>query len=63
LENIMFKYLIVFCLVGMLLIYMGNYFDLQRQKISRKEYDRRIRFFILLLFILVAVLSYLKKKY
>jgi cell division protein FtsW (lipid II flippase) len=58
----MFKYLIVFCLVGMLLIYMGNYFDLQRQKISRKEYDRRIRFFIVLLFIIVAILTYIKKR-
>jgi cell division protein FtsW (lipid II flippase) len=58
----MFKYLIVFCLVGMLLIYMGNYFDLQRQKISRKEYDRRIRFFIVLLFIIIAILTYIKKR-
>jgi len=58
----MFKYLIVFCLVGMVLIYMGNYFDLQRQKISRKEYERRIRFFIVLLFIIVAILTYLKKR-
>lgn len=58
----MFKYLIVFCLVGMLLIYLGNYFDVQRQKISRKEYDRRIRFFIVLLFIIVAILTYIKKR-
>jgi len=58
----MFKYLIVFCLVGMVLIYMGNYFDLQRQKISRKEYERRIRFFIVLLFIIIAILTYLKKR-
>ena len=58
----MFKYLIVFCLVGMVLIYMGNYFDLQRQKISRKEYERRIRFFIVLLFIIIAAITYLKKR-
>lgn len=58
----MFKYLIVFCLVGMVLIYMGNYFDLQRGKISRKEYDRRIRFFIILLFVIIAVLTYLSKR-
>jgi len=58
----MFKYLIVFCLIGMVLIYMGNYFDLQRQKISRKEYDRRIRFFIVLLFIIIAILTYIKKR-
>jgi uncharacterized membrane protein YidH (DUF202 family) len=58
----MFKYLIVFCLVGMVLIYMGNYFDLQRQKISRKEYDRRVRLSIILLFIVIAILVYLKKR-
>jgi uncharacterized membrane protein len=58
----MFKYLIVFCLVGLVLIYMGNYFDLQRQKISRKEYDRRTRFFVVLLFIIIAAITYLKKR-
>jgi uncharacterized membrane protein YidH (DUF202 family) len=58
----MFKYLIVFCLVGMVLIYMGNYFDLQRQKISRKEYDRRTRLSVLLLFIVIAVLAFLRKR-
>jgi len=58
----MFKYLIVFCLVGLVLIYMGNYFDLQRQKISKKEYDRRTRFFIVLLFIIIAAITYLKKR-
>ncbi|WP_348621216.1 hypothetical protein [Pedobacter lusitanus] len=46
----------------MMLIYLGNYFDLQRQKISKKEYDRRIRIFIVLLFIIIAVLVYLKKR-
>lgn len=58
----MFKYLIVFCLIGMLLIYLGNYFDLQRQKINKKEYDRRVRLFIVLIFIIIAVLTYLKKR-
>lgn len=58
----MFKYLIVFCLVGLMLVYMGNYFDLHRQKISRKEYDRKVRLFILLVFIVIAALSYLKKR-
>lgn len=59
----MFKYLIVFCLIGMLLIYLGNYFDLQREKITRKEYDRRVRLSIILLFIVIAVIAYLRKKY
>jgi hypothetical protein len=58
----MFKYLIIFCLIGLSLIYIGNYFDLQRQKISRKEYDRRTRFFIILVFILIAIITYLRKK-
>ena len=58
----MFKYLLIFVIVGMVLIYMGNYFDLQRDKISRKEYDRRIRFFIVLLFIIVAILVYIKRR-
>ncbi|WP_158798036.1 hypothetical protein [Pedobacter sp. L105] len=58
----MFKYLIVFCLIGLLLIYLGNYFDLQREKISRKEYDRRIRFFILLIFIIIAALAYMRRR-
>jgi hypothetical protein len=46
----------------MVLIYMGNYFDLQRQKISRKEYDRRTRLSVLLLFIVIAVLAFLRKR-
>ncbi len=58
----MFKYLLIFVIVGMVLIYMGNYFDLQRNKISRKEYDRRIRFFIVLLFIIVAIMVYIKRR-
>ena len=58
----MFKYLIVFCLVGMVLIYMGNYFDLQRAKITRKEYDRRVRLSVLLLFIVIAILVWIKRR-
>ncbi|MET4142947.1 hypothetical protein ABIB30_005363 [Pedobacter sp. UYP1] len=46
----------------MLLIYLGNYFDLQRQKINKNEYDRRVRLFIVLIFIIIAVLTYLKKR-
>lgn len=58
----MFKYLLIFVIVGMVFIYLGNYFDLQREKISRKEYDRRIRFFIVLLFIIAAILVYIKRR-
>ncbi|WP_316740592.1 hypothetical protein [Pedobacter antarcticus] len=44
------------------LIYLGNYMDFRRNKISSKEYDRRIRIFVVLLFLLVAILVYLKKR-
>jgi hypothetical protein len=46
----------------LMLIYMGNHFDLQRQRITKKEYDRRIRFFIVLVFIIIAIVCYLRKR-
>ncbi|MET3113491.1 cytochrome bd-type quinol oxidase subunit 1 [Pedobacter sp. CG_S7] len=58
----MFKYLIVFVLLGLMLIFIGNYLDLRQQKINKKEYDRRSRFFIVLVFILIAIVVYFKKK-
>lgn len=58
----MFKFLLVVCIIGMGLIYLGNYLDLRRNKISRKEYDRRIRIFVVLGFILLAIVVYLKKR-
>lgn len=58
----MFKYLIVFFLVGLMLIFMGNYFDFQREKINKKEYDRRTRLTIALVFIAIAIVVYLKRK-
>jgi len=58
----MFKYLIVFCLIGLMLIYMGNHFDLQRNRITQREYNRRVRFFFILLFIIIGVLLYLRKR-
>jgi cell division protein FtsW (lipid II flippase) len=58
----MFKYLIIFVLIGLLLIFTGNYYDLQRNKINRKEYNRRNRFFIVLVFIVIAILLYIRKR-
>lgn len=58
----MFKYLIVFVLLGLMLIFIGNYLDLRRLKINKKEYDRRSRFFIVLVFIIIAIAVYFKKK-
>jgi len=58
----MFKYLIIFCILVFGLIYFGNYIDYKNQKISRKEYDRRIRLFIILLFIIIFILVWIKKR-
>jgi len=58
----MFKYLIIFILIGLILIFTGNYFDLQRHKINNKEYNRRNRFFIVLVFIVIGLLLYFRKK-
>jgi hypothetical protein len=56
------KYLIIFCLVGLTLIYMGNYYDLKRQKITHAEYNRRFRFTYILVLIVIAILLYLRKR-
>jgi len=57
-----FKYLIILVLLGLTLIFIGNYVDLRRGKINKKEYDRRTRFFIVLVFIAVAIVVYFKRK-
>ncbi|WP_432713029.1 hypothetical protein [Pedobacter sp.] len=58
----MFKILIVLVLLGLMLIFAGNYMDVRRGKISKKEYDRRSRFFIVLVFIAIAIFVYFKKR-
>ncbi|SDJ53094.1 hypothetical protein SAMN04487898_103177 [Pedobacter sp. ok626] len=58
----MFKYLVIFFLVVLSLIYIGNNLDLRNNKISKKEYDRRIRFFIVLIFIAIGILVWIKKR-
>lgn len=58
----MFKYLVIFFVLVLGLIYIGNYIDLKNQKISKKEYDRRIRFFIILIFIILGILVWIKRR-
>lgn len=58
----MFKYLIIFFIVVLSLIQFGNYLDFKNHKINKKEYDRRVRLFIALAFIIVAVLVWFKKR-
>lgn|GEM_PF-1909843 len=58
----MFKYLVIFFVIVLGLIYIGNQIDLRNQKISKKEYDRRIRFFIVLIFIVIGILVWIKRR-
>ena len=58
----MFKFLIVILILVLALIYFGNYIDYRKQHISRKEYDRRIRLFIALIFVVIAILVWLKRR-
>jgi uncharacterized protein HemY len=58
----MFKFLIVFLLLVLGLIYIGNYADHKNQKISTHEYNKRLRLFIILIFIFIGVLIWLKKR-
>lgn len=58
----MFKYLVIFFIVVLGLIYIGNQIDLKNQKISKKEYDRRIRLFIALIFIVIGILVWIKRR-
>lgn len=58
----MFKYLVIFFVFVLGLIYIGNYIDLKNQKISKKEYDRRIRFFIVLIFMVLGILVWIKRR-
>jgi len=58
----MFKFLIVFFLIVLGLIYFGNYIDYRNQKISTNEYNRRIRLFFVLIFIFIGILIWFKKR-
>lgn len=56
----MLKFLIIVFLVVLVIIYTGNYIDYKNNKITRKEFERRIRFFIALVFILIFIVMYFK---
>jgi uncharacterized membrane protein YdjX (TVP38/TMEM64 family) len=56
----MFKFLIIFFLVVLVIIYIGNYIDYRNNKITRKEFERRIRFFIALVFIMIFIVMYIR---
>ncbi len=58
----MFKFLVIFFIVVLGLIYIGNYIDLKNHKINKKEYNRRIRFFIVLIFIAIGILVWIKRR-
>ncbi len=58
----MFKYLIIIFAVALSFIYFGNYVDFKNNKMSRKEYDRRVKLFIVLVVILVAAIFWLRKR-
>jgi hypothetical protein len=49
-------------LAGLALIYMGNYFDLKRERITHAEYNRRFRFLYILVLVVIAILLYFRKK-
>ncbi|WP_157262985.1 hypothetical protein [Pedobacter steynii] len=58
----MFKYLIIFFIVVLSLIYFGNYLDYKNNKMSSKEYDRRVRLFFALVIIIFAIIVWLRKR-
>ncbi|HKG07295.1 MAG TPA: hypothetical protein VKB19_12585 [Pedobacter sp.] len=57
----MFKFLIVFFLFVLGLIYLGNYIDYKNQKITTVDYNRRIRLFFVLIFIFIGILIWFKR--
>jgi len=56
----MFKFLIIILILFFGLIYLGNYLDLKHGRITQKQYNGKIRFFIVLLLI-VLFLLFIKK--
>lgn len=59
----MLKYLIIICGIFLGIIYFGNYIDYRNNKISKNEYDRRIKLFIVLVIIVILVALWLRKRY
>ncbi|WP_158622652.1 hypothetical protein [Pedobacter sp. KBW06] len=58
----MFKYLIIFFIVVLSLIYFGNYLDYKNNKMDRAEYNRRVRLFFFLVVIIFAIVVWLRKR-
>ena len=46
----------------MTVIYIGNYIDYKNQRISRMEFERRIRLSLLLFLIIIFLYFYLRKR-
>ncbi|WP_162618642.1 hypothetical protein [Pedobacter yulinensis] len=57
----MFRFIVVFLVVSMALLYLGNYLDYRQKRITRKEFDRKIRVFIFLGLVLIVVCRLLFK--
>ncbi|SMD10620.1 hypothetical protein SAMN04488101_113135 [Pedobacter nyackensis] len=58
----MFKYLVIFFVIVLSLIYIGNRIDLGNQNISKKEYDRRTKLFLVLILISIGILVWIKRR-
>ena len=58
----MFKFLIIFFLLVIGLIYGGNYIDYKKQRLSTPEFNRRNRLLFVLIFIFIAILIWFKKR-
>jgi len=59
----MIKYLIIICGIFLGIIYFGNYIDYRNNKIGKKEYDKRIKLFIVLVIIVILFALWLRKRY
>jgi len=58
----MLKFLVIVGSIFLGIIYFGNYVDYRNNKISKNEYDRRIKLFIILVIIVVIILLWLRKR-
>jgi len=58
----MFKYLVIFFVIVLSLIYIGIRIDLGNRNISKKEYDRRIKLFLVLILIAIGILVWIKRR-
>ena len=59
----MLKFLVIVVGIFLGVIYFGNYIDYRNNKISRNEYDKRIKLFIILVIIIILIALWLRKRY